>query len=74
MVEMRRRTYWEPISLFMTLFANANKDPKKKAFKIDDFFPFAIKKSKKDYESLPKAHISDLKYIFKGVEVKNAPV
>lgn len=60
--------------MFMTLFANSKRDPKKKAFKVDDFFPFGlkVKEKKRDYESLPKAHISDLRYIIKG-DIKNAP-
>ena len=74
MVEMRRRSYWEPISLFMTLFANVNRDQKKKAFKIDDFFPFGLDSKKSDYEDLPQAHITDLKYLFAGKEaIKNGP-
>ena len=50
--------------MFMTLFANANRNPKKKAFKIDNFFPFHIE-SRREYSELPKADISDLKFIVK---------
>jgi hypothetical protein len=59
--------------MFMSLFANANRDPKKsKQFKFEDFYPFSLGRSKKDWESLPKARITDLLHMFKG-KVKNAP-
>ena len=64
MAEAHRRMVWEPQSMFMTLFANANRNPKKKAFKIDNFFPFHIE-SRREYSELPKADISDLKFIVK---------
>ena len=64
MAEARRRMQWEPQSLHMALFANANRNPKKKAFKVTDFFPFHIEQ-KRDYDKLPKAQITDLKYLFK---------
>jgi len=60
--------------MFMALFANANRDSKKAAFKFDDFFPFGEVKKKSDYDKLPKAKITDLLYIFKDPGmVKNAP-
>ena len=73
MAEARKRAMWEPHSMHMSLFANANRDPKKKAFSVLDFFPFDAKKPKKrDWETLPKAKITDLKYLFVD-GVKNAP-
>lgn len=72
MFESKRRAYWEPLSLFMTLFANVNRDPKKKAFKLEDFFPFDLEQKKTGYDELPKADITDLKYMFRE-GVKNAP-
>lgn len=63
MSESRQRMQWEPMSHMMTLFANINRNPKKKAFKFSDFFPFHIYE-KRDYESIPKADITDLKKIF----------
>jgi len=71
MAEARKRLQWEPLALFMCLFVNAHKDPKKKPARIDDFFPFHIDK-KRRYEDLPKAHITDLKHMFRA-GVKNAP-
>ena len=65
MVEARRRTEWEPLSLFMALFANVNRDKKRKAFTTEDFFPFDLDTKKKDHAALPKADITDLKFMFK---------
>ncbi len=63
MAESRKRLQWEPLSLFMTLFANVHRNPKKKSFKLSDFFPFHIKQRAK-HKDLPKGKISDLKLLF----------
>lgn len=73
MAEAQKRLRWEPVSMFMCIFANANRSAKRSPFKYEDFFPFSLgEKGKKNWESLPKAKITDLLHIFKG-KVKNAP-
>ena len=73
MAEARKRAHWEPFSMFMCMFANSKRDPKKKSFKVDDFFPFDMeKRATKAKKNIPKGKITDLVHLFKG-GVRNAP-
>jgi len=50
--------------MFMTLFANSKRTKNKKPFKVSDFFPFVQEAPVSNYDSIPKADITDLKFLF----------
>lgn len=41
MAEARQASEWRRVAAMMALFANANRDPKRKPFSPDDFDPYA---------------------------------
>lgn len=66
MAEARRKEAWLPLSMIMTMFANANRNSKEKKtpFKLQDFYPFKLKLPPKP--KIPEGNFQNLKMLLKG--------
>ena len=55
MAEARQSSEWRRAAAMMALFANANRDPKRKPFSPDDFDPYASNAADRDAITLDRA-------------------
>jgi len=70
MVEAKGEFYWAPWGVMLSMFANANRDIKKrrKPFTTKDFNPYEKKTKKKQVDMT--VSMKDLKNIFMGMKYK----